>query len=229
MLALDEGAPVAHGSFSYSAARTAASPRAARARAQVATLDVGPVFDASPLEPRTQVAQASMTAIGALRRKKRAVPQQNVAPFQYVGDNTNQQNIMQTLAIGEQFLGREFDGRTSDAMGISSGLSTGQNVDKVMQDVYSGHAFPVAEPMSLLLVPVWNTPASNQETPSSYISNSSASDWLFVPVQVTYNAVGSDNSAKTLSMKGLPSDAKSTNIKVSAPLQCCSLYFRSST
>ncbi|KAH3859267.1 hypothetical protein DPMN_101984 [Dreissena polymorpha] len=94
MLAPDEEAPGALGAFGFSAAGTTASPQTARARAYVAMLDVGPIFHAPPPEPRTQVVQASMARMKAFRRKKRAVLQQNMAPFPIIVDNANQRNKM---------------------------------------------------------------------------------------------------------------------------------------
>ncbi|KAH3859280.1 hypothetical protein DPMN_101998 [Dreissena polymorpha] len=214
-LSPDEGSP---GPMGYSAAGTAASPRAARARAFVATLGVGRQFPAPPAEPRTQIAQASMALMGAFRRKRRAVPQQQMTPFPFVGDNSTRQNIMQPLAIGAKFLASVSEDRTLDVLfrNNASGMFTGQNVDEATQAVYSGHAFRVAEPMPLLPVPVWDTLDSYMENPSSYITNSSAYDWLFVPVQVTYNAVGAEFSAQIPSMKCLSSDSILSHIKVSA-------------
>ncbi|KAH3859277.1 hypothetical protein DPMN_101995 [Dreissena polymorpha] len=204
-LAPDEGPLGPYGAMAYPT-----SSRAARARAQVAMLGVGRKFDAPSHDPRTQMYHESMGRKGAFKRT-------NMAPVPAVGENSNQQNIVQPHVIGDQILTAVSNGRKSDALerNNASPLFTGQNANKALQDIYSGHAFPVAEPTSLLPVPVWDTLDSYLENRNSYTSNSSAYDWLFVPVQVTFNAVGVDNSARTPSMKCLPSDAKSTHIKVS--------------
>ncbi|KAH3722143.1 hypothetical protein DPMN_065096 [Dreissena polymorpha] len=218
MLAPDEGAPGAMGAMGFSAFGRASSPSAARARAQVAMLPVGRIFRGPPSEPRTQAAQASMAGVAALRRKRRALPQKDMVSVPFVGENSNQQTISQPLGIGEKFIGPESDGRTSDVLGknIASVVFARQNVENATQDVYSGNAFPVAEPMPLLTVPGSDSLDSYMEYPSLYTINSSASDGLFVPVQVTYSVVGIDMSAQTPSTKCLPSDAVSAHIKVSA-------------
>ncbi|XP_052245965.1 LOW QUALITY PROTEIN: uncharacterized protein LOC127854901 [Dreissena polymorpha] len=218
MLSADEGAPLATGALGFSATERAASPSAALARAQVAMLPVGRLFDGPPPEPRTQEGQAIIAGLGALRRKRRAVQQKDMVSISSVSENSNQKYISQPLEIGEKFLGPKSDGRTLHVLGrnISSDVFAGQNVEQAPQDVYSGNAFPVAEPMSFFPVPGSDSLDSYMQYPSSYTSNSSASDWLFVPVQVTYTVDGTDNSAQTPSTKCLPSDAISTHIKVSA-------------
>ncbi|XP_052245966.1 uncharacterized protein LOC127854902 isoform X1 [Dreissena polymorpha] len=209
-LAPDEAVTVSR--MAMAADGNALSPQVSRARAQVALLDIGTVFDAPPAELRTQMGQASAV------RRKRALKQYNKMSNIAGVNDSQQQNGEKRLEVGEQFLAPESDGRTSDVLGrnIASGVFLGKNDNSSMQDVYSGKAFPVAQPMSLVPVPVSNTLDLYMKNPSSYITKSSASDWLFAPVHLLYNVVGYDTNAQTPSMKCLPSDAISTSIKVSA-------------
>ncbi|KAH3800568.1 hypothetical protein DPMN_154201 [Dreissena polymorpha] len=182
---------------------------------EVANLVIGQTFVGPGDDPRTQVGLARMALAS---RKKRAIPKQADTPKIFGGTDSNQRIVKLPLNVGEKFLSTENDNRTSIALrrNIARVVFSGNIVHNATQDVYSGNAFPVASPMSLLPALVSDTLDLYKQNTSYYTSISAASDWLFVPVQMTYGVVGTNNSDQTPSTKCLPTSKIWTHIKVSA-------------
>ncbi|KAH3689148.1 hypothetical protein DPMN_053107 [Dreissena polymorpha] len=109
-------------------------------------------------------------------RRKRAIQQYNKMPNIAGVNDSKQRNEEKPLEVGEKLIAPEFKGRTFDVLGrkIASGVFLGKHDYSATQDVNSENAFPVAQPMTLLPVPVSNTLDSYMENPSYYMTNSSA-------------------------------------------------------
>jgi hypothetical protein len=154
-----------------------------RARAQEATVMIGPRFRAPPAEPRTLDANIGRMAGVRMRRSVNTTVDKNfkkTTKAKSFGD------------YGPNFNAPPSDGRTSDVLGdtFAGGVIGFDPItDPMVQD---GIVFPVSEPLPLLPTLDYPEPAINDllRTPvqNSFFldGQTKISNWAFIPVRVLF-------------------------------------------
>lgn len=173
----------------FSAVRTANSQNALRARAQAASIDVGPKFRAPPPEPRTQDGQRLFR--GIRRRFRRSARHHRAS-----NPTANRRKVNNN----PRFRAPPSDGRTSDVIGrnIAKGF---RGKDPVFEpSSYDQMRYLFSQPMPLL------PPVSYPDQPVSRGMQQSAThsldlntqalvnNWIFVPVRIIHNQTSLDVS-----------------------------------